>query len=98
MLAYVLAGADEVGTRAEAQTWLRHEHYAPTQLELDTVTRLGARLTRANIAFSDHPPELRWAGHIQTVTVASIIDFLKSRSDSCAEKSCPELVLRLENP
>jgi hypothetical protein len=75
-----LAGAmlDEGASRVEAQAWLKGNGYKPTVLRIDTLTRLGARLTRANIAFDDHPPEKRFAGRIETVTVDSALAWLKS--------------------
>ena len=39
-------------------------------------TRLGARLTRANVEFDDHPSGDRFAGRIATVTVDSVFDWL----------------------
>jgi hypothetical protein len=75
-LAGTLAGP---GTnRAQAQGWLRREHYTPAVLRLDAMTRLGARITRANVAFDDHPNEKRFAGRIETVTVDSVFAWLKS--------------------
>jgi hypothetical protein len=40
------------------------------------MTRLGARMTRANIAFDDQPFDRRMAGHIDTVTVESVVRFV----------------------
>ena len=75
-----LAGAmvGEYASRAQAQAWLQREGYKPAVIHLDTFTRLGARLTRATIAFDDHPPEKRFAGRIETVTVDSALAWLKS--------------------
>jgi hypothetical protein len=74
-----LAGAmvGEHASRAEAQEWLQREGYRPAVIRLDTFTRLGARLTRANVAFDDHPPEKRFAGRIETVTVDSALRWLR---------------------
>ena len=63
-------------TRVQAQAWLRLQGYQPATLQLSTLTRLGARLTAANIAFDDHPDARRFAGKIDTVTVESVFDFL----------------------
>ncbi|MBP8309734.1 MAG: DUF2145 domain-containing protein, partial [Burkholderiaceae bacterium] len=49
--------------------------YQPTVLQLSTATRLGARLTAANVAFDDHPGEKRFAGQIETITVESVFAF-----------------------
>jgi len=46
-------------------------------LDIPAVTRLGARMTAANIAFDDHPNEKRYAGRIETVTVDSVFEWLE---------------------
>jgi hypothetical protein len=65
------------GTRAHAQAWLRLRGYQPATLRIDALTRLGARMTAANIAFDDHPNEKRFAGRIETVTVDSVFTWLQ---------------------
>ena len=74
-----LAGAmlPEGASRAQAQEWLRRERYRPATLRLGTLTRLGARITRANVAFDDHPDAKRFSGRIETVTVDSALAWLK---------------------
>lgn len=62
--------------REETQRWLRDSGYRPTTLNVPTLTRLGGRMFRSNIAFDDHPPERRWAGRIDTVSVESLAAFL----------------------
>ncbi len=53
------------------------DHQAqPTDLHLSTMTRLGGRLTKANIAFDDHPSARRFSSHIDTVTVDSMFAWL----------------------
>ena len=76
-----LAGAMEPGatTRAQAQAWLQFKGYQPSTLRIDALTRLGARVTAANIAFDDHPNEKRFSDRIDTVTVDSVFAWL-SRS------------------
>lgn len=73
-----LAGALAPGvqSRRDAQAWLRSQGYTPTDLHLSTLTRLGGRLTQANIAFDDHPGARRFTGHIDTVTVDSMFAWL----------------------
>lgn len=73
-----LAGvaAPGIDSRRDAQAWLKAQGYQPTDLHLSTLTRLGGRLTRANIAFDDHPGARRFAGHIDTVTVDSMFAWL----------------------
>lgn len=62
--------------RDQAQAWLRFKGYEPTELHLSTLTRLGARLTAANVSFDDHPAYLRFSGRIRTVTVDSVFAWL----------------------
>jgi hypothetical protein len=90
VLAYALAPEDEANTRQTAQRWLKSAGYTPTELELGTLTRLGARVTKTNVSFDDHPPELRWKGHIQTVTVDSILTWLRTLPNGCQAMGCPE--------
>lgn len=73
-----------VRSREQAQQWLKLAGYTPKEIHLSTSTRLGARLTRANVAFDDHPGELRWSDRIRTVTVDSVFDFMRRR-DAQAE-------------
>lgn len=63
--------------RDQAQAWLKAAGYQATTLDIPMMTRLGARLFRANIAFDDHPMGRRMAGQIDTVTVESVAQFLK---------------------
>ena len=73
-----LAGAldPHAANRRQAQAWLQLHDYRPTDLHIDAFTRLGARMTRANVAFDDHPNAQRFTDHIQTVTVDSMFDWL----------------------
>ncbi len=63
--------------REKAQAWLRLRDYQPAVLQLDALTRLGARVTRANVAFDDHPDDKRYSGRIETVTVESVFDWMQ---------------------
>lgn len=70
--------ADEGATsRERAQAWLKFKGYEPTELRISTLTRLGARITAANISFDDHPNEKRYASRIETVTVDSVFTWLQ---------------------
>ena len=73
-----LAMTQEPGatTRAKAQSWLQLKGYEPTTLKLSATTRLGARVTAANVAFDDHPSEKRFSDRIETVTVDSVFAWL----------------------
>ncbi|MFG6468220.1 DUF2145 domain-containing protein [Roseateles sp. BYS87W] len=73
------AAAPGVVSRRAAQDWLQAEGYQPTDLHLSTLTRLGGRITRANIAFDDHPSARRFSSHIDTVTVDSMFHWLQRR-------------------
>ena len=74
-----LAGALDpaASTRERAQAWLQLHDYQPTVLHLDALTRLGARMTRANVAFDDHPNSKRFSDHIETVTVESMFAWMQ---------------------
>lgn len=79
VIAAALAQDTVIDTREQAQAWLKIAGYQATTLEIPMMTRLGARLFRANIAFDDHPMGRRMSGHIDTVTVDSVEQFLKKR-------------------
>lgn len=85
VLASAMSGEAIVSDRASAQDWLRSAGYKPTRLVLGPLTRLGGRMFKANIAFDDHPPELRWSNKIDTVTVESVYAFVLAKD--AAEKS-----------
>jgi hypothetical protein len=65
------------GTRARAQAWLQLRGYEPTVLRIGALTRLGARVGQAHIAFDDHPDAKRFSDRIETVTVDSVFDWLQ---------------------
>lgn len=64
-------------SRERAQAWLRLQGYEPTVLRIGAMTRLGARLTAANVAFDDHPNDKRFGDRIETVTVDSVFAWLQ---------------------
>jgi hypothetical protein len=72
-----LALEPTAGNRPRAQAWLRFKGYEPTVLRIPAFTRLGARVGSAHIAFDDHPNALRYADHIETVTVDSVFAWLE---------------------
>jgi len=63
-------------TRARAQAWLQLSGYQPSVLKIGPLTRLGGRMTAANVAFDDHPNEKRFSDRIETVTVDSVFAWL----------------------
>jgi len=71
------AAAPGIASRRTAQDWLKGQGYQPTDLRLSALTRLGGRLTQANIAFDDHPSSRRFSSHIDTVTVDSMFAWLQ---------------------
>jgi hypothetical protein len=68
-----------IGSREQAHAWLQAAGFRPHTAEIDALTRLGARMTRANIAFDDHPFERRMAGQIDVVSVESVYAFVQRR-------------------
>lgn len=74
-----LAAAMEpaASSRATAQAWLQRKGYTPTTLVLGPLTRLGARVTAANVAFDDHPSARRFSDQIDTVTVDSVFAWMQ---------------------
>jgi len=64
-------------TRERAQAWLRLHGYEPSTLHLSAFTRLGARMTAANVAFDDHPNAKRFTDRIETVSVDSVFAWLR---------------------
>lgn len=71
-----LAQEPAVNSRARAQAWLQLQGYEPTVLHLGPLTRLGGRLTAANVAFDDHPDAKRFNDRIETVTVDSVFAWM----------------------
>jgi hypothetical protein len=63
--------------RVKAQAWLQFKGYQPTTLRIDSLTRLGGRISSANVAFDDHPSEKRFSDRIETVTVDSVFQWLQ---------------------
>ncbi len=71
-------------SRSQAQAWLLGKDYRPSVLQIGPLTRLGARVGSANVAFDDHPDRKRYENRIETVTVDSIVDWM--RNAKLAEK------------
>lgn len=63
-------------TRTQAQAWLQFKGYQPAVLRIGAITRLGARISKANVAFDDHPNDQRFADRIATATADSVITFM----------------------
>lgn len=71
-----LAMDGRIQNRDRAQAWLRYQGYEPSVLRLGALTRLGARVSAANVAFDDHPNEKRYSDRIETITADSVFDWL----------------------
>lgn len=71
-----LAAEPGLTTRQQAQAWLGFKGYQPSTLHLGPLTRLGASVGSAHIAFDDHPSAKRFSDRIETVTVDSVLDWL----------------------
>ena len=67
-----------VRSRAQAQAWLQLHGYEPATLRLDALTRLGGRISAANVAFDDHPAGKRFSDRIETVTADSVLQWLEN--------------------
>lgn len=65
-----------IRSREQAQAWLKYKNYQPSVLKISPLTRLGGRISAANIAFDDHPNEKRFADQIETVTVDSMFNWM----------------------
>ena len=87
---YAAASSElQISDRSQAQAWLKLAGYQPLTVHVPAGARLGARLFSANISFDDHPFGPRAAGKIDTVTVESVVRFVRAR-----EPAGQELVLR----
>jgi hypothetical protein len=83
---YAASASDlPIDGRAQAQAWLKLAGYQPITIDIPAVTRLGARMFRANVSFDDQPFERRMAGRIDTVTVESVLRFVHQRDPAAWE-------------
>lgn len=87
------ASYNMVDSRLKAQAWLQFKGYQPTVLRIDGMTRLGGRISSANVAFDDHPSEKRFSDRIETVTVDSVFQWLQRSQLSSPNK--PPTIVRL---
>ncbi|HZV67510.1 MAG TPA: DUF2145 domain-containing protein [Telluria sp.] len=81
------AGVSElrIDDRGQAQAWLKLAGYRPITVAIPALTRLGARMFRANVSFDDQPFDRRMAGRIDTVTVDSVVRFVRERDPEARE-------------
>ncbi len=73
----MLAADASAGSRDAAQAWLQQRGFVPPVIQLDALTRLGARVAMAHVAFDDHPTGERMAGRIATVTADAMFRWLR---------------------
>lgn len=85
-----------IRNRSDAQRWLKRQGYTPTTLRLSSFERIGARVTKANITFQDQPSRERWAGRIQTVTVDSVVGFMRNVQALCQSAGCAEETVSID--
>ena len=74
---FAMASEPGIANRQQAQAWLQFKGYQPTVLRIGALSRLGARVSKANIAFDDHPNAKRYSDRIETVTVDSMFEWLQ---------------------
>lgn len=74
---YAASYQGNLASRTQVQSWLQASGYQPEVLQLSAMTRLGARVFKANIAFDDQVFEQRMSGKISTVSVESVWRFLQ---------------------
>ena len=79
-----------IRNRLDALAWLQNKGFEPSTMKVPALKRLGARATKANITFEDHPSGDRWAGRIRVVTVDSVVTFMKNVRDLCRLEDCRE--------
>ena len=84
-VAMTARSATPVINRTQAQGWLQSTAYQPTTLNISPLVRLGARMTKVNVAFDDHPDAKRYADRIETVTADSVFTWLKRAGLSTGE-------------
>lgn len=79
-----------VQTRTQAQSWLQAKQYQPTALTIRAMSRLGGRISAANVAFDDHPDSKRFSDRIETVTADSVFEWLPRAGLGSASVVLPE--------
>ncbi|THT99049.1 DUF2145 domain-containing protein [Lampropedia puyangensis] len=80
-----------VQTRAQAQAWLQLRNYVPQRLQIRALSRLGGRISAANIAFDDHPSSQRFQDQIDTITVDSLFRWMAAVQLAQADVQTVEL-------
>lgn len=67
-------------SRPAAQAYLRKTHYQASIIKIDSFSKLGASLFSSHVRFDDHPlEEQRW-NKMSTVTVSSVVAYLRKQN------------------
>ena len=66
-------------SRKAAQAYLRKTHYQASIIKIDGFSKLGASLFSSHVRFDDHPLEEQRRNKISTVTVFSVVDYLRKQ-------------------
>ncbi|STX27928.1 Uncharacterized protein conserved in bacteria [Legionella beliardensis] len=66
-------------SRAAVQHYLLKTGYKPTVIKIDPFARLGASMFNSTVSFADHPVREQQTNQFSTVTVVSIVNYLKQQ-------------------
>lgn len=65
----------QIRQRRQAQQWLSFKGYEPGILRISSFQQFGAKLTKSNVRFDDHPSENRLSQKIHTTTADSVMQW-----------------------
>lgn len=91
LLELAAAAVSGARDRRAAQAWLKQADYRPGELRIGALTRIGSRLTAANVRFDDHPWESSGGSRFAVVTVESVLLHLAK-----TDRTVGQSVLRIE--
>lgn len=77
ILEMIEASKHQLTDRAKTQMALNRDGYIPYMIRVQGFSRIGASLFKNNVKFDDHPVEEQRKNQFSTITVDSIIQFLK---------------------
>lgn len=66
-------------TRQAAQAYLHKTHFKASLIKIDSFSKLGASLFSRHVRFDDHPLEEQRRNTVSTVTVSSVVDYLREQ-------------------
>ena len=64
-------------TRGNEQRYLHKTGYKPSVIKIDALSKMGATLFNTHVQFDDHPQQEKRLGHYSTVSVDSVVAYLK---------------------